>query len=117
MIMTLAAVKILISLTWQAAPPVTMHWILLPRASLYLLKIILLAMASCVLYQKPRFLLISNFSASEWAQKNNFLLVPVSSWPFDMMRSYTFSNSLGTVVNIWGFTSFRLSPIVSRLSA
>ena len=44
-----AAVKMRISLTWQAAPPLTIDFILPPSPSLHLLKIILLAIDNCSL--------------------------------------------------------------------
>ena len=50
---TFAAVKIRISRTWQAAPPLTIATTLLPSASRHLLKISLLASDNCRLYQAP----------------------------------------------------------------
>ncbi len=63
-----AAVKILSSLTWQAAEPVTIAFTFPPNAALHLLKISLLAMPNFKLYNTPLFLFISNWVAKLNAQ-------------------------------------------------
>ena len=51
------------------------------------------------------------------AQKKSDFFIPVRSAPLAMILSYTFSYSLGTAVMTTGFTSLRLSLIVSNDSA
>src|SRR6185369_5936271 len=90
-----AAEKILISLSWQAAPPVMIDFTFPPRASLHLLKTSLFASFSCRSYHAPGDLLLSYLFPRSTAQKNSFLLTPRRAAPFDMILSYTFSSRRG----------------------
>ena len=58
-----------------------------------------------------------DFGSGSFLSKNNIFLIPLSSDPVLTIFSYTFSSRRGTVTNICGFTSFKLAPIVSKLSA
>ena len=102
---------------WSAEAPELICMILPPSASLHLEKISLLAIFNWKSYHPPISAAGSYLSPSSKAQKNNFFLTPVSSYPLATILSYTFSNKRGTVLKRCGCTSFKLSPMVSIFSA
>ena len=113
----LAAQKILASRGCSAAAPEPIIFTFPPSASRHLLNTTLLAIFNCRLYHQPMSLAGSYFKPRFTAQKNIFLPNVDSSYPFEMILSYTFSRSLGTVWKVSGFISLRLSAMVSMLSA
>src|SRR5690606_23133540 len=115
-IFTPAAKKILAKRGCKAALPEAIALTSPPNASCHLEKINFLAIANLKLYHGDIHF-TSYCSANSTAQNNNLRLTPVSSSPFAMILSNTFSNKRGTAVKTCGLTSLMFSPIVSIDSA
>src|SRR5690625_1738784 len=112
-----AALNIRANLGCSGAAPEATAFKFPPNASFHFLKINFRAIANFIPYQVPFLLYGSHFSATPTAQKNMALNGGLNSEPVVIILSYTFSSNLGTAVITCGFTSFKLSEIVSIDSA
>src|SRR6185312_49256 len=101
----------------NAAPPDTTTVRLPPTASCHLLNTSLRAIDNLKSYHQPLACRCSYLKPKLSAQKKSCFLIPVSLLPVAIILSNIFSSTRGTATKILGFTSFKLSPIVSILSA